>query len=230
MNDSHNAEIDRGAEMTSERLGENLRRAIKASGLTQAEVAERCEMDPTALSTALAGTRKLSSLELALICTATGSDVLGVLGAEPLHGPSYRQGYQEAVLHMRRAHEAGDLERIFLPHVDPDGDYTGCGAKHPDLAAYCDLPIHPWPATHHADLFWENGSWSDDEGRHVPATPITPGPYSKPDVKSGVQVVDLGDDPDGDMDEQEAIAAAREAGHGYQPTCVTPPVVGQSDG
>lgn len=28
--------------------------------------------------------------------------------------------------------------------------------------------------------------------------------------------LDLGDDPDGDLDEQEAIAAAVAAGHGYQ--------------
>ena len=106
----HSAEKATPVEMTAERLGENLRRAIKASGLTQAEVAERCEMDQTALSKALAGKRRVSSLKLALLCTATGSDVLGVLEAEPLHGPSYRKGLEEGYAHMARAWDEGYLQ------------------------------------------------------------------------------------------------------------------------
>ena len=142
MNDSHNADYDAGTEMTSKRLGENLRRAIKASGLTQAEVAERCEMDPTALSKALAGVRKISSLELALICTATGSDVLGVLDAEPIHGPSYRAGIEEAEC------------RVGIVKPDADGDFTGCGtSSDPFRRFYCDLP-HGHEGPHHAHVFW----------------------------------------------------------------------------
>ena len=148
-NVTHNAELDAGAEMTSERLGENLRRAVKASGLTQAEVAERCEMDPTALSKALAGKRRVSSLELALICTATGSDVLGILEAEPIHGPSYRAGIEEAE------------RRVGIVKPDADGDFIGCGTSRPISAAgpfpkssvYCDLP-HGHGGPHHAHLFW----------------------------------------------------------------------------
>jgi transcriptional regulator with XRE-family HTH domain len=160
----HSAEKDAP---TSDRIAANLRAAIKAAGLTQAEVAERVDMDPTALSKVLSGKRNVSSLELALICTATGSDVLGILGADPLHGPSYRQGYQEAIVHMRRAQERGDFEQVFMPKADPDGDYNGCGTKHPEVDAYCDLPTHAWPSTHHADLFWESGRFDNATGTYV---------------------------------------------------------------
>jgi predicted XRE-type DNA-binding protein len=85
----------RGEAVTQERLGENIRRAIQAAGMTQKDVAERAEIDPTALSKIVTGKRRVSSLELALICTATGSDVLGLLEAEPIHGPSYRAGLEE---------------------------------------------------------------------------------------------------------------------------------------
>lgn len=145
----HSAETGVKVEMTDERLGDNLRRAIKAAGLTQAEVAERAEMDPTALSKALAGTRKVSSLELALICTATGSDVLGILEAEPLHGPSYRAGVKDAE------------RRVGIVTPDADGDFIGCGTSHPipsdgrfpKSQVYCDLP-HGHGGPHHAHLFW----------------------------------------------------------------------------
>lgn len=130
--------------LTQERLGENLRRAIKASGLTQTEVAERCEIDQSALSRMLAGKQRIPSLKLALICTATGSDVLGILEAEPLHGPSYRQGIAEAE------------RRVGIPQVDPDGDYTGCGERWPNHGGHfkvCHLPIgHEGP--HYAPLYW----------------------------------------------------------------------------
>lgn len=133
--------------MTSERLGDNLRRAIKASRLTQAEVARRAEINESSLSRMLAGKQRVSSLELALICTATGSDVLGILEAEPLHGPSYREGIAEAE------------RRVGIPQVDPDGDYTGCGARWPGrgnihvLFHVCHLPIgHEGP--HYAPLYW----------------------------------------------------------------------------
>ena len=146
------------AEMTDERLGANLRAAIKASGLTQAEVAERASMDPTALSKALAGDRKVSSLELALICTATGSDVLGILEAEPLHGPSYRAGIAEAE------------RRVGIVRPDTD-EYTGCGSPvdTPLGTAYCDLPTtHEGP--HHTHVYWnaprpsENGTSPETRG------------------------------------------------------------------
>lgn len=147
----HAAERDTGVEMTPERLAKNLRAAIKAAGLTQREVAERVDMDPTALSKVLTGRRHVSSLELALICTATGSDVLGILEAEPIHGPSYRAGIEEAE------------RRVGIVKSDADGDYTACGKwfKTPireSLAAslYCDLPlVHDGP--HHAHLYWTEG-------------------------------------------------------------------------
>lgn len=144
-------------EMTPDRLATNLRAAIRASGLTQAQVAERVDMDPTALSKVLSGKRSVSSLELALICTATSSDVFGILEAEPLHGPSYRQGYTEALRDFRAALERGeDLQQwLYGPAADMrDGDHTGCGAEKD--GHYCDLPPHAWPQTHHADLFWED--------------------------------------------------------------------------
>lgn len=129
--------------LTAERLAANLCAAIKAAGLTQREVAERVDMDPTALSKALSGKRHVSSLELALICTATGSDVFGILEAEPLHGPSYRAGMREA--------EA----RVGIISPDYDGDYTGCGVSNGGGTKheYCDLPAdHGGP--HHAHHYW----------------------------------------------------------------------------
>jgi len=141
------------SDLTSEQVAANLRAAVKASGLTQQQVAERADMDPTALSKALSGKRRVSSLELALICTATGSDVLAILGADPLHGPSYRAGIAEAE------------RRVGIVHLDPDGDYTGCGAHEEGQVyrQYCDLPTgHGGP--HHAHLYWES---SDRRAPHT---------------------------------------------------------------
>lgn len=98
-------EPSEGVEMTQERLAGNLRAAVKASGLTQQQVAERMDLDPTVLSKMLAGKRRVTSLELALLCTATGTDVLGILEADPLHGPSYRAGITEG----QRRRDAGTV-------------------------------------------------------------------------------------------------------------------------
>lgn len=90
------------AELTNKKLAENLKAAIKASGLTQTEVAKRIGVTDAAFSRTLKGEHKISALQLALICTATGSDVLGILEAEPLHGPSYRAGSRETWVGVRR--------------------------------------------------------------------------------------------------------------------------------
>lgn len=89
-------------ELTKKKIAENLKAAIKASGLTQSEVARRIGVTEPALSRTLKGESNISSLQLALICTATGSDVLGILEAEPLHGPSYREGSEKTWKAMRK--------------------------------------------------------------------------------------------------------------------------------
>jgi hypothetical protein len=73
---------------------------------------------------------------------------MGVLEGEPLHGPSYRAGLAEAE------------KRVGIPQVDPDGDYTGCGARWPGrgnthvLFTVCHLPIgHEGP--HYSPLYWQ---------------------------------------------------------------------------
>lgn len=138
-------------EMTRERLAANLRAAIKASGLSQTEVAERASLDPTALSKVLKARRNVTALELALICTATRSDVLGILEAEPLHGPSFRKGVAEAE------------RRVGIVRPDMiDGDYTGCGHRTRPAGPsqeFCDLPIgHGGP--HHAHMYWRKEATS----------------------------------------------------------------------
>lgn len=85
-----------------QKLASNLRAAIRASGLSRQQVAVRVDMDPVRLAEVLDGDRPVSSLDLALICTATGSDVLGILEAEPLHGPSYRDGLAQGWETTRR--------------------------------------------------------------------------------------------------------------------------------
>ncbi len=56
--------------LTDEALGQRVREAIQASGMTQQAVAEAAGMGATALSKALAGKRRFSSLEFALLCDA----------------------------------------------------------------------------------------------------------------------------------------------------------------
>jgi transcriptional regulator with XRE-family HTH domain len=146
------------SEITAERVAANLEAAIKASGLTQREVAERASMEPSALSRALKGERKVTSLELALICTATGADVLGILEAEPLHGPSYRRGLQEGWIQAGRAIDRGDFEQV---RSDPIGEYTGCGVERE--GHYCDLRVGHW-GPHHADQLWEDDALTDTTG------------------------------------------------------------------
>src|SRR5690348_12906944 len=51
----------------TETVADRARRAVRASGISQREFADRIGMDPTALSKALRGTRRLSDVELAAI-------------------------------------------------------------------------------------------------------------------------------------------------------------------
>jgi Zn-dependent peptidase ImmA (M78 family)/transcriptional regulator with XRE-family HTH domain len=53
--------------LSPEALGERVRRALAAAGLTQAQLAQRVSIDPSALSRSLAGHRNFKSLEIARI-------------------------------------------------------------------------------------------------------------------------------------------------------------------
>jgi transcriptional regulator with XRE-family HTH domain len=75
--------IRNGAELTAAVLGERLKAAIGASGMSQQAVAEAIGMDPTALSRVLSGLRNLSTLEFARICDSLGTSPLGLLAEIP---------------------------------------------------------------------------------------------------------------------------------------------------
>ncbi|MEX5636822.1 helix-turn-helix domain-containing protein [Parafrankia sp. FMc2] len=68
--------------MDPETLAVRVREAIQRSGLTQRAVANAAGLDPTALSKVLAGRRRLSSLELALVAEVTGVPVDEILAAD----------------------------------------------------------------------------------------------------------------------------------------------------
>jgi Zn-dependent peptidase ImmA (M78 family) len=69
---------------TREALAHRVSRAIAAAGLSQAEVARRIRLDPSALSRALSGQRNLKSLELALIAKELSVSTESLLSeAEP---------------------------------------------------------------------------------------------------------------------------------------------------
>lgn len=63
--------IELGVGVDPEVLASRIRRAVRASGMSQHALAQAIGMDPTALSKVLSGKRRLSSLELGLIAEAT---------------------------------------------------------------------------------------------------------------------------------------------------------------
>lgn len=91
-----------------------LREAIKSSGRRQQEIAEHIDMDPTALSKVLSGSRRLSSLELARFSEATGVTVMTLLWGTP-EVDRFAKDLQVGA-RIRTAHEIGDaLDAAGMP-------------------------------------------------------------------------------------------------------------------
>lgn len=67
---------------TDEEINERIRQAMAAAGLSQRDLTEVIGKDSTVVSKALNGTRRFTSLELALIAEATGSTVGHLLCGE----------------------------------------------------------------------------------------------------------------------------------------------------
>ncbi|WP_370115442.1 TetR family transcriptional regulator C-terminal domain-containing protein [Streptacidiphilus sp. MAP12-33] len=81
-------------------LPERIRTAIRSAGLSQRELAQRIAMDPTALSKALRGTRKLRDREIAAIAKACGVSTAFLLdgsGPAPVLPPESGRDRAEAV-------------------------------------------------------------------------------------------------------------------------------------
>ncbi|QSB15152.1 ImmA/IrrE family metallo-endopeptidase [Natronosporangium hydrolyticum] len=70
--------------LSTERLSARIREAMRAAGLTQVELANAAEMDPTALNKALMGRRGLKSLEVALIAEALGQSTDALLADDDM--------------------------------------------------------------------------------------------------------------------------------------------------
>lgn len=82
--------------LTREILRERIRRAIIDAGLSQRALAEKIGMDHTAIAKIIAGTRNVSSLELALIAEATHARVDELLAPPGPASPSMAATIAEA--------------------------------------------------------------------------------------------------------------------------------------
>ncbi|MGN6721105.1 MAG: TetR family transcriptional regulator, partial [Marmoricola sp.] len=88
-------------------VAERARRAVHATGLTQREVAERLGLDPTALSKALRGTRKLRGAELQVLADLADVPVSYLERGGKRVPPSLRAAEKNGV---RRRVEPADSE------------------------------------------------------------------------------------------------------------------------
>lgn len=98
-------------DLSTEALAARVQQAVRTSGLTQQQLADRIGVDPTALSKALGGKRNFKPLELALIAEQLGLSIQQLLADDQDENPG------EAVIAARAQADAspavdGALDRV----------------------------------------------------------------------------------------------------------------------
>ncbi|MFF4596670.1 TetR family transcriptional regulator C-terminal domain-containing protein [Amycolatopsis sp. NPDC001319] len=97
--------------------GERVRTALRSAGLSQRELAQRIGMDPTALSKALRGTRRLRDEELAAIAKASGVSVRYLAsgaGPAPVAAPDGRRDRAQPVTAQERRDQILEAATVLI--------------------------------------------------------------------------------------------------------------------
>ncbi|WP_281356420.1 helix-turn-helix domain-containing protein [Acrocarpospora macrocephala] len=123
---------------TRETLAGRIRDAVARKGMTQQELAQRVNLDPTALSKALSGKRDFKSLELALIAEALDVRTQDLLANDPVPEVTLaarRQTGANPVMEsaLRQVDEILDLNRLLsdLGYESPATDIAGAVGDEP---------------------------------------------------------------------------------------------------